>query len=86
MAEISEEKRKLMNELYHQAIWFRKRQLQFFDQVNATTLKRLQDEGDALERLLTRINNGKNPVGFESAVSNVCATAALLAGGESHHD
>ena len=79
MVEITEEKRKLMNELYHQAEWFRRRQLKFLDGVTAVTLKEMNEEGDALERLLTKINNGKNPVGFESAVSNVCATAALLA-------
>lgn len=82
MAEISAEKRKLMNELYHTAIYFRRSQLKFFDRVSSGTLKQLEADGKLLDSILTRINNGKLPYIHESPVTSVCETAKMLAGME----
>ena len=74
-----EEKRQLMNELYFAAIQFRRDQLRFFDGVRVTSLKNLQESGQKLHDVLTRINGGKDPVCFMDRESNVLATAAMLA-------
>ena len=81
-AEISEGKRKLMNELYHTAIDFRRSQLKFFDRVSSGTLKQLEADGKILDSILTRINSGKLPYIYESPGTSVCKTAKLLAGME----
>lgn len=75
-----EEKRQLMNELYNAAIMLRKDQLRFFDGVSVHTLKCLQESGQKLHSVLTRINGGKDPVNFLDKVGNICATAELLSG------
>lgn len=77
-AEISDEKRKQMNDLYHQAVRYRRAQLEFFDRVSEKTLKDLQFEGRMLEDLLTCINDGNNPVCFISRTGAICKTAAML--------
>lgn len=76
---IDEEKRRLMNELYHAAVQFRKDQLEFFDSVSVASLKNLQESGQKLHDVLKRINGGKDPVHFVSSASSICATAAMLA-------
>lgn len=88
MAEISEEKRKLMNELYYSVIEFRRCQLDFFDRVSSVTIERLEEEGKRLDTILARINGGRLPYFHESSVSAVLATASMLAGTgrEFHHD
>jgi len=88
MAEISEEKRKLMNELYHAVIDFRRSQLDFFDRVSFGTLKRLEEEGKNIDSVLTRINGGVLPYFHESSAESILATAKMLAGdGRAfHHD
>ena len=85
MAEISEEKRKLMNELYHTVIYFRRSQLEFFDRVSSRTLKQLEEDGKLLDSVLTRINNGMLPYIHESPATSVCATAKMLAEMENLH-
>ncbi len=75
-----DDKRRLMNELYHTAIYFRRRQLELFEKVSVYRLKELEVEGARLDKVLTEINGGVNPVGFESSASCICATASLLAG------
>lgn len=80
IGEITEEKRKLMNELYHQAIYLRRAQLEFKEDGGSSyKLKKLEDEGDRLHDLLTKINGGKDPIGFISSVSSICETASMLA-------
>lgn len=86
MAEITEEKRKLMNELFHAVIDFRRCQLKYFDGVSCGALKRLMEEGERLDAVLTRINGGILPYFYESPEVSICATASMLARGESHHD
>ena len=88
MAEISEEKRKLMNELFHTVIDFRRCQLDFFDRVSSVTLKRLEEAGVRLDSILIRINGGLLPYCHESSVEAMLATAKMLAGDgrEFHHD
>lgn len=88
MAEITEEKRKLMNELYHAVISFRRSQLDFFDRVSSGTLKRLEEEGKNIDSVLTRINGGVLPYLHESSAESILATAKMLAGdGRAfHHD
>lgn len=78
MAEISDKKRKQMNDLYYQAVRFRRAQLEFFDHVSETTLKDLQFEGRMLEDILTLINNGNNPVCFISQTEAICKTVDML--------
>lgn len=92
MAEISEEKRKLMNELYATVIAFRRSQLDFFGCVSSGSLRRLEEEGQRLDSVLTRINDGKLPYFHESFATSVCETAKMLANAEHtawrafHHD
>ena len=88
MAEISEEKRKLMNELYHTVIDFRRSQLDFFDRISSVNLKKLEEDGRRLDSVLTRINDGTLPYLHESSAQSVFATAKMLAGDgrEYHHD
>jgi hypothetical protein len=52
--------------------------LKFLDGITHTSLKRLQEEGSRLDKILSGINGGKLPYRFESNVENICATAALL--------
>ena len=77
---ITEEKRELMNRLFYAAIDLRRAQLRFFDGVSKRTLQDLQECGEAVGNLLTEINNGKDPVRFESKITSICATAALIGG------
>lgn len=77
---MSDETIALLRELYQTAIWFRTRQLEFFDHVSGTTLKRLEEEGQKIEAILTKLNHGKDPICHEDAVSNMAATAKLLMG------
>ena len=79
---ITEEKRDQMNRLYRAAIDLRRAQLQFLDGVSGRTLRELQECGEAVGRLLTEINNGFDPVMFESKTASLCATAALIGGAE----
>lgn len=78
----SEERRGQMNRLYFAAIDLRRAQLRFLDGVSGRTLRDLQACGEAVGKLLTEINNGKDPVRFESKTASLCATAALLGGAE----
>lgn len=78
---ISSEKRERMNQLYFQAIYFRRAVLEMLDGLTQTSLKDVQDEGKLLDSILSEINGGKLPYHFETAAQSVCATAALLAGG-----
>ena len=88
MAEISEEKRKLMNELFNSVIEFRRCQLDFFDRVSTVTIKRLEEAGQRLDSVLVRINGGVLPYFHESSAESILATASMLAGTgrEFHHD
>lgn len=75
---ISHEKRALANKLYAQAIYFRRVVLEMLDGLTQMSLKRVQEEGDRLDKIMSDINDGKLPYRFESKVENICATAALL--------
>jgi hypothetical protein len=75
---ISKEKRDLANKLYAQAIYFRRVVLEMLDGLTQMSLKRVQEEGDRLDKIMSDINDGKLPYRFESKVENICATAALL--------
>ncbi len=75
---ITEEKREQMNRLYRAAIDLRRAQLRFFDGVSSRTLRDLQECGEAVGRLLTEINDGKDPVLFISKTTSLCETAAML--------
>ena len=77
--EISEEKREQMNRLYRAAIDLRRAQLRFFDGVSVRRLQDMQECGEAVGRLLTEINGGRDPVHFESTATSICETAAMLA-------
>lgn len=79
---ITDEKRKQMNRLYRAAIDLRRAQLRFLDGVSGRTLRELQDCGEAVGRLLTEINDGKDPVCFESKTASLCATDAMIGGAE----
>ena len=76
---ITDEKRNLMNRLYFAAINLRRAQLRFLDGVNGRTLRDLEECGEDVGRLLTEINDRKDPVMFESKTTSLCATAAMLA-------
>ena len=67
-----------MNALYAQAIYFRRVVLEMFDGLSNASLKRVQEEGKRLDKILSDINGGKLPYVFESKVDNVLSTAALL--------
>lgn len=76
--QVSQEKRALMNALYEQSMCFRRAVLKMLDGLSHASLKRVQDEGERLDKILSDINGGKLPYRFESKVENICATAALL--------
>ena len=71
-------KRALMNALYEQSICFRRAVLKMLDGLSHASLKRVYEEGERLDKILSDINGGKLPYRFESKVENICATAALL--------
>jgi len=71
-------KRALMNALYEQSMCFRRAVLKMLDGISHASLKRVQEEGERLDKILSDINGGKLPYRFESKVENICATAALL--------
>lgn len=75
---VSQEKRALMNALYAQSMDFRRAVLKMLDGLSHASLKRVQEEGERLDKILSDINGGKLPYRFESKVDNICATAALL--------
>ena len=79
IGEITEEKRQLMNELYHQAIYLRRAQLAFMeDGGKHFRLEKLEEEGAKLHGILTKINGGKDPICFMSNASAMCETAKML--------
>lgn len=75
---VSPEKRAQMNALYEQCIYFRRAVLKMLDGLSCASLKRVQEEGERIDKILSDINGGKLPYRFESKVENICATAALL--------
>ena len=75
---VTPEKYTLMNALYAQSMDFRHSVLKMLDGLSCVSLKRVQGEGERLDKILSDINGGKLPYRFESNVENICATAALL--------
>ena len=79
LPDLTEKKRVQANKMFHAAVDFRRRQLEFFDRVSPKTLGDVQKAGEELDAILTEINGGENPVGFESRTAGIFATAAMLA-------
>lgn len=75
---VSPLKRAQMNALYVQSMNFRRAVLKMLDGLSQSSLKRVQEEGERLDKVLSDINGGKLPYRFESKAENICATAALL--------
>ena len=75
---VSPLKRALMNALYAHSMDFRHSVLKMLDGLSCVSLKRVQEEGERLDKILSDINGGKLPYVFESKVDNVLSTAALL--------
>lgn len=71
-------KRAQMNALYELSMDFRRAVLKMLDGLSQASLKRVQEEGERIDKILSDINGGKLPYRFESKVENICATAALL--------
>jgi len=75
---VSQKKRMQMNALYEQSKYFRRAVFEMIDGLSQESLKRVQEEGERLDKILSDINGGKLPYRLESKVHSICATAALL--------
>jgi len=78
---ISHEKRELANKLYSQAIYFRRVVLEMMDELTPLSLKRVNEEGESLDKILSDINGGRLPYLHETPSQRIRATIALVSGG-----
>lgn len=78
MAEISDEKREQMNQLYFAAVKFRRAQLAYCDHVSANTTRDMMARGEDMHRVLVQINGGKDPVHFMSLYDALYETSQML--------